>query len=108
MRISDWSSDVCSSDLEGGARPVPPHDDPGLAVQERRDVPGEHPDLDVAALQRRVQMGVALPVQETVDLRTAFAPPLAQSRLEDGLRRPDVARVEIGIADDPALVDRAE
>src|SRR3546814_3077613 len=27
MRISDWSSDVCSSDLEGGlARPGRPHD----------------------------------------------------------------------------------
>src|SRR3546814_17948644 len=33
MRISDWSSDVCSSDLK--QRPVPPHrddDEPGRAL----------------------------------------------------------------------------
>src|SRR3546814_7642364 len=31
MRISDWSSDVCSSDLQARARDQPGRDDPGPA-----------------------------------------------------------------------------
>src|SRR3546814_4260075 len=60
MRISDWSSDVCSSDLEpvdqvdellrpgGGA--VCPRQQPGLDRAERlRDRRGQHHGLDAVA-----------------------------------------------------------
>src|SRR3546814_8291482 len=39
MRISDWSSDVCSSDLEGAARrQVAHHDAIAVIVVDRRDL----------------------------------------------------------------------
>src|SRR3546814_1331213 len=54
MRISDWSSDVCSSDLGARQREVP---GPGLgkALDDRREVGarvGEH-DVDAQRLQPR-------------------------------------------------------
>src|SRR3546814_5540851 len=54
MRISDWSSDVCSSDLAGKAAAGDPHD---LAAQERLEVhagtevpagTGDDADTDIA------------------------------------------------------------
>src|SRR3546814_7289620 len=60
MRISDWSSDVCSSDLQGVAQPVP--------MLGRRLGPGQHPEdvhvivhpaHEVLELRRkRVQIGI--------------------------------------------------
>src|SRR3546814_13656933 len=51
MRISDWSSDVCSSDLRTGEAPgargisafVIDADTPGLDIAERIDVMAPHP-----------------------------------------------------------------
>src|SRR3546814_15722727 len=55
MRISDWSSDVCSSDLIGGGRVERPalHLDADLAVvrDDRRDVE-EIVDVDSAVFHR--------------------------------------------------------
>src|SRR3546814_19972168 len=48
MRISDWSSDVCSSDLRGG---LPPR---RQAAGDLGDAEVEHPAADTAALQRRL------------------------------------------------------
>src|SRR3546814_969455 len=49
VRISDWSSDVCSSDLSGSEQPVPIfHPRPGLHVDNQLDV-----DLDRSE-ERRV------------------------------------------------------
>src|SRR3546814_5107021 len=44
MRISDWSSDVCSSDLSGAALQQRPSDakDQHESNQQRRQVPREH------------------------------------------------------------------
>src|SRR3546814_10052565 len=50
MRISDWSSDVCSSDLPdfGGAEPVQPHeigrppDAEGIAADGKKGIAPEH------------------------------------------------------------------
>src|SRR3546814_2994390 len=39
MRISDWSSDVCSSDLEGRARLCAPHVRRQWLAGDRRDAP---------------------------------------------------------------------
>src|SRR3546814_8999027 len=43
MRISDWSSDVCSSDLAGGARHQAEADDVHLLARgDQRSAHGEH------------------------------------------------------------------
>src|SRR3546814_3663750 len=54
MRISDWSSDVCSSDLVGVVEPEP---ELGGAVDAAL-VGGDHADADVAPLgAHRVPLG---------------------------------------------------
>src|SRR3546814_5217692 len=54
MRISDWSSDVCSSDLHTGRRPVEPaHVSPW---QRRRDA---HAGLQIIGKQRMERGGEA-------------------------------------------------
>src|SRR3546814_9818099 len=54
MRISDWSSDVCSSDLFGGAR-IAEH----ALEQPRPAVAGDDADLDEAARELRALGGDA-------------------------------------------------
>src|SRR3546814_10997464 len=76
MRISDWSSDVCSSDLVGALlclsfrrqplRPLPPHprraagdDPPGRAHHRRRARRGERRRRRGPARKRRAEIGRA-------------------------------------------------
>src|SRR3546814_19239998 len=51
MRISDWSSDVCSSDLDGGVE--------GVDMDAVRDLAGhaQHPRVDRGEVDRRVRPG---------------------------------------------------
>src|SRR3546814_16581502 len=49
MRISDWSSDVCSSDLGDVERPVELVRDPVGAGEVPARPPWDHGDLDVVA-----------------------------------------------------------
>src|SRR3546814_8474349 len=53
MRISDWSSDVCSSDLRGA--PGQPRDRIGDAVAERDSFVGGQADQALAGLDRIVE-----------------------------------------------------
>src|SRR3546814_4985892 len=46
MRISDWSSDVCSSDLAAGWRIEPPVSVPVAAGQSRAAIAAEDPPED--------------------------------------------------------------
>src|SRR3546814_2515734 len=85
MRISDWSSDVCSSDLQFGDvqlghlhhRPQHPVGAPGIAGDQlrddrRHDLPG-HPEavLQPAALAGDAALGQLRPI--AVDLRLGVA-----------------------------------
>src|SRR3546814_12324675 len=97
MRISDWSSDVCSSDLQVANRI-------GLA-QARRDLDrtGQRHDLGVDALlaqpaaqQRRVAGGYA----QACQLRRAFPRPLL------GYRDIQAAAAEAERAPHPVLAWR--
>src|SRR3546814_1910978 len=45
MRISDWSSDVCSSDLAGGAVDLPRAPEPGDRAQLQRPVERARVDM---------------------------------------------------------------
>src|SRR3546814_13114259 len=45
MRISDWSSDVCSSDLDGVVEPV--HLDPAAALQPLQRTVNKPIDIDL-------------------------------------------------------------
>src|SRR3546814_1780297 len=63
MRISDWSSDVCSSDLGGAARhqrPVVARPAPGIlhAAVEARHVGGAHGELVQVGLAEQHRAGV--------------------------------------------------
>src|SRR3546814_1290843 len=58
MRISDWSSDVCSSDLQGAiartAAGVPAFDDPVACVEHRRHAWRDLRRPDARSEERRV------------------------------------------------------
>src|SRR3546814_8450796 len=49
MRISDWSSDVCSSDLRGGAFALP-------ALRAPAELVREHPGVQLAGAARQVPL----------------------------------------------------
>src|SRR3546814_4420817 len=53
MRISDWSSDVCSSDLDQA---------PGVVVQHRLDEGVGHPHRVVGVLAGYREVGVGIPI----------------------------------------------
>src|SRR3546814_14946228 len=64
MRISDWSSDVCSSDLLGdGAQRVEAAGDGGEEALLRLHVGGDRPE------QRRLRLVGAVGTPETLDRR---------------------------------------
>src|SRR3546814_12014541 len=89
MRISDWSSDVCSSDLGRRQNSIDPPDEPAGRLHEPR-LPGVGPVLlaqvledlhllmsDLAALDPQtpgdvLQAGEALPVPRALGLQPAF------------------------------------
>src|SRR3546814_21080806 len=83
MRISDWSSDVCSSDLEGEAHEVPPAVGTEVDAGRRR-----HADLCQHALAERLAVvgqrrDVRVDVEGAVGRRQALEPrlrPLAQQK----------------------------
>src|SRR3546814_2713976 len=56
MRISDWSSDVCSSDLRGAGGERRQHDDGALAALHRK--------AEVHRLALAQQQGVEVPCEE--------------------------------------------
>src|SRR3546814_14215183 len=66
MRISDWSSDVCSSDLAVAERALARFDDRGIALARRRAV-------EIAHQHRRLAR-LALAVDPAADLTRAFLP----------------------------------
>src|SRR3546814_4868963 len=85
MRISDWSSDVCSSDLEAAARQGAPRDDGHAGV----DAVGEHLPLLLAVEQvvvvlHRDEAGPALALSHVLGLGELPRP---------HRRGPDVARL---------------
>src|SRR3546814_11163046 len=64
MRISDWSSDVCSSDLDLRRR--------GISADDHRDAPSGIVDVDIACRQ------FAMPAAIHVDPGDRAGPPLAR------------------------------
>src|SRR3546814_3469258 len=69
MRISDWSSDVCSSDLLGA---VLHHQDCGVARVDRSRLAGPHLDaLPVGARTRQVEPHGGAVADLAVDLHVA-------------------------------------
>src|SRR3546814_16569862 len=98
MRISDWSSDVCSSDLPALQRASRPGDAPAQDDAERIDVQADdglqprrslrqvgRQVLQVVGIQRhqRIAEQAALPFQ----LERDVADPLIISRAADGVER---------------------
>src|SRR3546814_17891502 len=74
MRISDWSSDVCSSDLEVQAAPLPfDRREGGIDRGVVGDVAGQH-DLGADRLgQRAHPLLQGLPLKREGELRSLFA-----------------------------------
>src|SRR3546814_2942268 len=83
MRISDWSSDVCSSDLAGAAA--------GMGRAERRPAAGGHPAL--LGLRR----ALAAPAHRPVPARR-LGPPAGQPGVPADLRPAVRTGDEIGRA----------
>lgn len=75
---------------------------------EEDAVPGHHLDLDPAAAEQIVQPPVAIPVEQRLDFRWRLVPALLERRLADVLRDDDVGRVQLAVADDLDLGDRAD
>src|SRR3546814_14654318 len=83
MRISDWSSDVCSSDLRTqlAAHPLPV--ETGLGVET-----GKVLEVQALAIRRELRRADVLQVQQVVDLIRASRIDRAPSRLPQPGRRP--------------------
>src|SRR3546814_18442221 len=83
MRISDWSSDVCSSDLPARAPGGRSRRDPGLAAPAsfEPDAPSsaaphrEAQDDDAEFLRKPSRRGVPAPPQAAVNIRYRRYPP---------------------------------
>src|SRR3546814_10200089 len=95
MRISDWSSDVCSSDLEQVG------DDPALVITKRKDRglgryrrAAEQPRLQLRA-GRRIGLRVVEQCQPVLLLRLA-----GQGQMTDGPRVDFLPAIEIADARD--------
>src|SRR3546814_239147 len=83
MRISDWSSDVCSSDLAVAERALARFDDRGIALARRRAV-------EIAHQHRRLAR-LALAVDPAADLTRAFLPRDLADMVEMGVHDQQVA-----------------
>src|SRR3546814_13958539 len=72
MRISDWSSDVCSSDLRRVPLPRPRRQRRRLTHPERSRLLGgrTHPDMHPVAVVRESEEGVGRQVAEDVHPRS--------------------------------------
>src|SRR3546814_19173232 len=93
MRISDWSSDVCSSDLEAAAQILPQVD---LAISRQENALSVLTGRAPAATRPRAK------------LSGLQAPPLPGGLPSTLLRRrPDIAQAELSIADSDATLDAA-
>src|SRR3546814_4665221 len=87
MRISDWSSDVCSSDLRSDAlAPAPP------PAQVRPALPVRGNELFLHRLRQQVRRQQALVEQEVVEPQSAE--PVAQRQLGVHAQLQDAARSE--------------
>src|SRR3546814_15699902 len=83
MRISDWSSDVCSSDLTVGAVSDPIETSDGFYVirlQDRRKVLGADP-MDVEVTLKHITM--PFNQDSTAEERAALASPVQTVRSEE-------------------------
>src|SRR3546814_7577869 len=70
MRIRDWSSDVCSSDLPGGMeRTAVVVEALRCAIEKNRDLALEVQALEVVHAQRRCMHGLADEYRRRLDLR---------------------------------------
>src|SRR3546814_11902977 len=108
MRISDWSSDVCSSDLPGGVNGVGLVGRNGAAGRGKvGEAVGEAQPVGKGPLLARLDRPLGHPEQADVvvalgiagdldELRHTFAPAVA--RLDPGARSALVVKVEIDVA----------
>src|SRR3546814_15037010 len=93
MRISDWSSDVCSSDLEAAAQILPQVD---LAISRQENALSVLTGRAPAAIRPRAK------------LSGLQAPPLPGGLPSTLLRRrPDIAQAELSLAASDATLDAA-
>src|SRR3546814_7591388 len=91
MRISDWSSDVCSSDLEAAAQILPQVD---LAISRQENALSVLTGRAPAAIRPRAK------------LSGLQAPPLPGGLPSTLLRRrPDIAQAELSLAASDATLD---
>src|SRR3546814_13225827 len=88
MRISDWSSDVCSSDLRGA--PGQPRDRIGDAVAERDSFVGGQADQALAGLDRIVE-------RRGVGIERRFGGGSGRSPLRRSgtVQAPDIVRISV-------------
>src|SRR3546814_18764549 len=101
MRISDWSSDVCSSDLRAardcGAEP---EEMPALQIADRLGLPPLHAEQVGGA--RHVDIEEGAPHQEIArlggDILRALGQPLRRDRARQAALAPAAPPVEIGRA----------
>src|SRR3546814_12751876 len=82
MRISDWSSDVCSSDLAIGRQP--------------RHIPPSAPELRTQ--ERKIEPGVVRGDRKAGDVWCDVAGNVAEQRRSGDVRICDAVDVEIGSA----------
>src|SRR3546814_18921223 len=93
MRISDWSSDVCSSDLDVARHLVPAEDvDPGIGPAIAVDQAALQGGVDVAGRDRRGRAAERLDHRQ-IDRRPAKA------------QTGEVGLVELVLQVEPELVD---
>src|SRR3546814_11394770 len=91
MRISDWSSDVCSSDLRGGAFALP-------ALRAPAELVREHPGVQLAGAARQVPLMpradfAAVPAGGTADDAAGAGVRVAVGVRLAGVRRSEERRV---------------
>src|SRR3546814_2196548 len=112
MRISDWSSDVCSSDLVGkqaDARLRGPSVSGRPAIEEEAQAPGGHSWKRLGAEQKR-RLLAAEPAQHG-EWRRRRVPRVAEAEGDQAAVRPRGAQPRIRLAlenrDLPAQIGRA-
>src|SRR3546814_13047937 len=99
MRISDWSSDVCSSDLDAG-RPAIGEDAAGLALEDREQRAGVLHIL-VVELERRGELAFE-PFEDAGDLGLVGAADHDRGGADPFVRQRGVGDARRARGDDPA------
>src|SRR3546814_19584968 len=99
MRISDWSSDVCSSDLCAGAlRPGQRHRHPRIG-QRRRQALAEYGDVP-GAVDVEAEIALADLVPDVGDRGVAHTrrPAIVEDSLVERQRAPEALAAEVPVA----------